>query len=327
MKVATLDVWTPRIRDIVRAALPDGFEIEFAQSYDPGEQTALVRDADFVLAGWAEVTGDMIRQAPRLRLIQKWGIGVDRIDLRTAEEEGVAVAIAAGSNASPVAEHAIMLMLAVYRRLAEVDAALRQGDWLFPKMRERCFQLRGKTVGLIGFGHIGRMVARKLAGFDVEIVYYDPVRAGPAVESDLRARLVDRDTLLERSDIVSLHYPGGEENRHSIEAASLARMKPGAVLINTARGELVDEAALCAALATGHLMGAGLDTFDPEPPTRDARILGFKQVVLTPHTAGSVVDNVEGVARHVFANMVRFLDGQDVAEADRVVTPAMPRRS
>ncbi len=319
MKVSSLDVWTPRIQEIVRAASPSGFEIRFATSYDAAE-------AEFLLTGWAEVTGPMIRGAPRLRMIQKWGVGLDRIDLAAAEAEGVVVAIAAGSNASVVAEHAVMLMLAVYRRLSLVDRSMRDGLWLFPQMRERCLQLRGKVVGLIGCGDIGRAVARKLKGFEVEVVYFDPVRPDPQLERDLGVAYRPHDRLLAESDIVSLHLPGGEANRHLYGAGAFARMKPGAVLVNTARGELVDQDALCDALESGHLMGAGLDVHDPEPPPPGARLTRFDQVVLTPHTAGSVVDNVESVARHVFGNMQAVLEGRPIAEADQVVSPRRPKR-
>jgi phosphoglycerate dehydrogenase-like enzyme len=325
MKIASLDVWTLRIQEIVRTNLPEGFEISFAETYDPAEQAALAIDADFILAGWAEVTGEMMRRAPKLRMIQKWGIGVDRIDLATAEAEGIHVAIAAGSNASPVAEHTLMLMLAVYRRLSLVDSSMRDGKWLFPQMRERCFQLRDKTVGLVGFGNIGKAVARKLAGLETHILYYDPVRPDPTLEHELCVEYVPSAQLLKQSDIVSLHLPGGVENRGLFDEHAFKKMKPGAVLINTARGELVNEDALCDALESGSLMGAGLDVFEPEPPADNARLLQFDQVILTPHTAGSVIDNVENVARHVFGNMQKLLNVEPIAEADQVVTPARPK--
>jgi phosphoglycerate dehydrogenase-like enzyme len=322
-KISSLDVWTPRIQKIVRDSVPDGFAIRFATSYDEAEQRALVEEADFVLTGWAAVSGEMISSAPRLRMIQKWGIGVDRIDLESAEREGIIVAITAGANASVVAEHAIMLMLAVYRRLSLVDRALRDGRWLFADMRERCFQLRGKTVGLVGFGHIGQMMARKLQGFEVSLLYYDPIRPDP--ERELGAKFAPMERLLAESDLVSLHLPGGAENRHLFGADAFARMKPGAVLINTARGEVVDEQALYEALVSGKLMGAGLDVYEPEPPPANHKLLTLDQVVVTPHTAGSVLDNVQNVARHAFGNMLKVLHGNSLVRADVVVWPEQAR--
>lgn len=319
MKIASLDVWTVRVQEIVRDALLPGYEIDFADSYDPAHQTALVAGADIVLTGWAAVTEEMIRAAPRLRLIQKWGIGVDRIDLDAAARANVAVAIAAGSNANPVAEHTVMLMLAVYRRLAEVDRSMREGRWIFEQMRDRCHSLRGKTVGLVGFGNIGQTVARKLAGFEVKVIYHDTRRLDPAREAALGATWVHFEQVLDTSDIVSLHRPGGTGTTALIDAAAMARMKPGAILINTARGDLVDEAALCQALECGHLMGAGLDVFAQEPPHPCGPLTRFDQVVLTPHTAGSVIDNIGPVAAHVFGTIDAILHDRPIAEADRVL--------
>ena len=323
--VSSLDVWTPTIQGEVRRALPAEWTLRFAASYDPAEQAALASAADVILAGWAQVTEAMMRAAPRLRMIQKWGVGVDRIDLDAARGLGIAVAVTAGGNAHPVAEHAIMLMLAVYRRLSLVDRAMREGRWLFAEMRERCLQIRHKTVGLVGFGNIGRAVARKLAGFEATILYADPVAASAEVERALGVTRVRLDELLARSDIVSLHLPGGGANRHLIDAAALARMRTGAVLVNTARGDIVDEAALVEALRSGALMGAGLDVYEPEPPEKGAALVGFDQVVLTPHTAGSVLDNVAAVARHAFGNIEKVLRGQALAAADLVVAPPAAR--
>lgn len=317
-RVSSLDVWTPKIRDVVRRRLPADFEITFAQTYDRQEQAALVASADMVLTGLAPVTGDMIRASPSLRMIQKWGVGFEKIDLAAAREAGVVVAITAGANAGTVAEHAIMLMLAVLRRLSMLDRSMREGRWLFNEMRERCFQVRGKTVGLLGFGHIGRMVARKLAGFDVSIIYHDPVRPGDDVERSLGATAVAYADLLARSDILSLHLPGGGANANLIDARAFAQMKDGAVLINTARGDIVVEADLRAALDSGKLMGAGLDVYAAEPPRRGP-LADYDQVVLTPHTAGSVFDNVENVAEHAFGNMLAVLRGERLRAADAVV--------
>lgn len=326
MRIASLDVWTPRIQEIVREALPSGYEIAFASSYARHEQMALAAEADAILTGWAEVDSEMIRAAPRLRAIQKWGIGVDRIDLAAAASRGVTVAIAAGCNASPVAEHAVMLMLSVYRRLSEVDRSMRDGRWIFADMRDRCYSLRQKTVGLVGFGNTGRSVARKLSGFEAKVTYFDPKRPDASVESALGATFAPMDRLLAESDVISLHLPGGRQNRHLFAAEAFTQMKKGAVLINTARGDLVDEKALCDALAAGHLMGAGLDVYDPEPPAPGSRLTSFDQVVLTPHTSGSVIDNVASVAAHAFGNIVAILAGLPIAAADRVDAPSGAER-
>lgn len=317
--VAALDVWTPSVQEAVRDCMPVGFSIRFAEDYSDAHQRELASHAEVLIAGWAAVDEKMIAGCPRLKMIQKWGIGLDRIDLDAVERAGVTLAITAGANASVVAEHALMLILAVYRRLSMIDRATREGRWLFNEMRGICQMLTGKTVGLVGFGHIGQMLARKLIGFDVDILYYDPRRCDPCIEEQLNARYVGLDDLRIRSDVVSLHIPGGVENRHFANAAFLAGMKPGAILINVSRGDIVDEAALVAVIRSGHFMGAGLDVFDPEPPHPDNPLLTLDEVVLTPHTAGSVIDNVPNVARHAFRNILTFLAGEVIPPADLIV--------
>ncbi len=317
--VACLDVWTPAVREVVRRVAPPELELHFAKSYDEAEQLGLVERAEIILAGWAAVTAPMLAQAKNLRMIEKWGIGVDRLDVDAVRRMGVPLAITAGSNAGPVAELAVALMLGVYRRLAQVDAALRRGVWLKSEMRELGYQIAGKTVGLVGFGNIGRKVAQRLRGFECCVIYYDARRADETLEATLAAAYVPFEQLLAKSDIVSLHAPYIASAGRMIDAASIAKMKSGAVLINTARGELVDEKALYEALASGKLRGAGLDAFDPEPPRKDNPLLTLDQVIATPHTGGAVFDNVENVARHAIGNILRFLHGEPLAPADVIV--------
>lgn len=313
------DEWAPEIRQQIEDAVPAGFQVRFPDPDVPGAADDIIAQSDFLLLAIKQMTAPLIRSAAHLRLIHKWGIGVDSIDLAAAKQAGIGVAITAGANAHAVAEHTMLLMLATLRRLSLVDRALREGRWLFKEMRARCRQLSGKTVGLVGLGNIGRSVARRLSGFDVDVIYYDPRRAPPDIESALKAAFVPFETLLERADIISLHCPGGAANRHLIAAAQLSRMKHGAVFINTARGDLVDEPALYDALSTGRLMGAGLDVFDPEPPEADNRLLSLENVTITPHTAGSVLDNVGRVARHAFDNMQRVLRQEPLPEPDLIL--------
>ena len=255
-EVSCLDVFAPSVRDVIQRSLPPDFNIKFANTYDAREQLDLVTGADFLLVGGAPLTGDMIRQAKRLRFIQKWGIGVDKIDLGAAEEAGIPLGITAGTNAGPVAELAVGLMLAVYRRIPFIDKNLRQGKWLKSEVRSWCYQIQGKTVGLLGFGAISRMVARRLLGFDAKIIYHDLARADSATESALRATYVSLDELLAQSDILSIHTPLTDGTRHLIDKNAIRKMKDNAVLINTARGGIVDEAALYDALVSGKLLGA-----------------------------------------------------------------------
>ena len=283
-----------------------------------------MRESDFLFVH-APLSAATISSAPRLLLIQKWGIGVDKIDLEAARRAGIPVAITAGANASPVAEHAIMLMLAVLRRLPLADRGMRHGQWLHSELRPQCAQLRGKTVGIVGLGNIGQMVARKLRGFETRVLYYDPVRPGAAMERELEVEYVPFDALLAKSDILTLHCPGGQPNHHLLDKAAFSRMKPGVVLINAARGDLVDDDALVEALRSGHVSGAGLDVFEPEPLVAGSPYVTFDTVVLTPHTAASVLDNVVNVARHAFANMMRVARNEPIPATDLVVPPAAPQ--
>jgi D-3-phosphoglycerate dehydrogenase len=318
-QVACLDVWSDAVRDVVRGVAPAGFELSFASSYDAGHQRELAAAADFLVPGFAAVDAAMLEHAPRVRMVQKWGIGIDAIDVEALRRRGIGLGIAAGCNAGPVAELAIALMLAVYRRIPYVNREMRQGAWPTPQMRETCFQITGKTIGLVGLGHIGRMLARRLAGFDANIVYFDPQRADAAVEAELRAQWRPLDDLLETSDILSLHLPLNAATARLVRAETIARMKPGAVLINTSRGGLVDEVALAQALRSGHLRGAGLDAFDPEPPSPDNPLFAFDQVVVTPHSGGGVFDNVAPVARHVFGNLMRCVRGEALSHGDLIL--------
>ena len=325
--VACLDVWAPAVREVVRRVAPPELDLHFATSYDEAEQMALVEHAEIIFAGWAAVTAPMLEHAKKLRMIEKWGIGVDRIDVECARRMGIPLAITAGSNAGPVAELAVGLMLGVYRRLAQVDAALRRGVWLKAEMREVGYQIAGKMVGLVGFGNIGRKVAQRLRGFECRVVYYDARRADASIEAALGAAYVSFDQLLAESDIVSLHAPFIPQAGKMIAADSIAKMKDGAVLINTARGELVDEKALYEALLSGKLRGAGLDAFDPEPVRADHPLLTLDQVLATPHIGGAVFDNVENVARHAIGNILKFLHGEPLAPADVIVPVTTPATS
>lgn len=319
-RVACLDVWAPAVRSVVSRAAPPELELRFAASYAPAEQLALAQDADILLPGFAAVTSDMLARSPRVRMIQKWGIGIDSIDLAAVRQRGIALSITTGANAAPVAELAIALMLAVYRRIPYVNRAMREGRWPTPEMRETCFQITGKTIGLVGFGSIGRMLARRLRGFDAQLVYFDTQRADAATEQALQVRYAPLVEVMACSDILSLHAPLVPQTARLINARSIASMKDGAVLINTSRGGLVDERALFDALVSGKLRGAGLDAFDPEPPSVDNPLLTLDQVVVTPHAGGGVFDNVGHVAQHAFGNIMHFLRGEPIAAADLVIS-------
>lgn len=260
-----------------------------------------IRDLDFVIA--AKVTREMVGAAPRLRLIMTPGVGSDGVDIAAACERGIPVAVTICGNSVEVAEHTVLLMLAVSRRLTELDAALRQGRWMMWERRLESSNLAGKCLGLIGFGRIGRAVAERLKGFAMKIVYSDKVSV-PGYQQ------VELNSLLATSDYVSLHVPLTEETRRMLDSSRMQRMKRGSILINTSRGEIVEEAALIEALRSGHLAGAGLDVFEKEPPAATNSLLSMPNVVLTPHVASGTRDGLSIKARQYAENITRVLHHQ-----------------
>jgi D-3-phosphoglycerate dehydrogenase len=317
-----LDVHEPAVRALIAGECPASIELRLATSGTPDERLALAKDAAFFIGGITPIPASLMDAAPGLRLIQKWGIGVDKIDLSAAQARGIPVAITAGANAIPVAEFTLLLMLAVLRRLPYREAQLRGGEWNRARgdTRVEARQLRGKLVGLVGLGAIGRQVARRLRAFDTEVRYFDIRRPTAAVEQELGVRFQELDALLSEADIVSLHVPYTPATRGMLSKERIARLRPGAIVINTARGEVIDEVALAEALVDGRIGGAGLDVFGGEPPVPDHPLLCLRApgLVLAPHVAGSVLDNVANVARHAFRNIQLVLDGQPLPAADLV---------
>ncbi len=307
--------------EVIHRLKPEGFTIAFAKTNEQSEHLEMVRHADVLMAAGTFITAEMIAQAPRLKLIQKWGIGVDKIDLEAAKGAGVTVAITAGATSIPVSEHTLMLILATSRRLPLAHRSLQEGKWIASELRTVCAKLDGKTVGLFGFGNIARFVAKRLGGFDVNIIYHSRTRLDPAIEKQLNVQYVDFDTLLSQSDILSLHAPLTEHTKHLFNAQTFGKMKRGAMLINTARGELIDETALVDALRSGQLSSAGLDTFEGEPPRADHPLLHMDQVVATPHSAGGVYDNVPHIVGHMYRNIELYFNKQALDASDLIVAP------
>jgi D-3-phosphoglycerate dehydrogenase len=319
--IAFLSPMASSIRAEIQRLLPAGYTIAFAETNARTEHVQMVATADFLIAAGTFVDADLIQRAPHLKMIQKWGIGVDKIDLEAARQAGLTVAITSGASAAPVSEHAIMLMLAVLRRLPMAHRSLGEGKWIPAALRTVSYQIAGKRIGLLGFGNIARHVAKRLKGFDVKVIYYSRTRADHETEQRYEVEYVDYETLLITSDILSIHIPSNAQTHHQIDAKVLTKMKQGSILINTARGELIDEQALIEAIRTGHLRGAGLDTYEGEPPAADNPLLHMDQVVVTPHSAGAVFDNVANIVGHAFRNIEKFSAGQPLATEDIVVSP------
>lgn len=269
----------------------------------PSQMRALLDGAVAAIVSTDPFDAGVLAASPDLRVIARVGVGVDSIDIDAATAHGVAVTITPGANEATVADHTVALMLAALRRVCEHDAGVRQGDWNRTG-RHTPWLLSGSTVGLVGFGQIGRSVARRLGGFDVRVLVTDPV-----APKDRAVEAVSLDALLAASDVVSLHAPLLPSTRRLIGARELALMRPTAILVNTARGEVVDEAALVDALERGRLRAAALDVFEREPP-RSSRLLSLPNVVLSPHNAGLSIPSIEEMTRRATSSVIEVLRGR-----------------
>jgi D-3-phosphoglycerate dehydrogenase len=259
-----------------------------------------IANADgLIVRSATRVTAELLESATRLRVVGRAGVGVDNIDVEAATHRGVLVMNTPGGNAVSVAEHTLALLLALARSVPQANAAIQAGRW---EKSSSGTELRGKTIGLVGLGRVGTEVARRARGLEMKVLAHDPYIT-PAVARELEVELVPFEDLLRRSDVISLHTSLGPATEKMINAAALAMMRRGTRLINCARGELIDEAALAEALRSGHLAGAAVDTFAQEPP-KNSPLLGLPNLIATPHIAGSTAEAQEEVGT-LIAQQVR----------------------
>jgi len=318
-RILVLDPIAPATAARLRALLPEGFALDHATARGDAHLQAIIGDADFAISGQVGVSGDVLRAAKRLRLLHKWGVGVDNLDLATAAACGIKVARTTGSNALPVAEFTIGLILAALRHSAHAHARLQQGEWIGGRVPRDAFTLSGKTVGIVGFGAIGQRLARLLSGFGCTLLYSKRTPLGAVEEAALGARHAPLDELLAASDVVTLHCPLTPQTAGLIDAAALARMKRTAVLVNVARGGVVVENDLVAALRAGTLHAAAMDVFGIEPLPADSPLIGLDNLVLTPHLAAVTADTFAPTVLQMFGNIQRVARGEPLPSSDAVV--------
>ncbi len=242
------------------------------------EVARLLPGIDGYIAGLDVIDANALKTADKLKVIARYGVGVDNVDLKFAREKGIVVTNTPGANSVSVAELALALMLALARQLPEAVDAVHQGKW----PRYSGISLEGKTIGILGLGAIGKQLARRLAGFDCKILAFDPF-ADKQFAAKNNIELVAMDEVIQKSDFVSLHLPLLPETRAIVDDTFISKMKKGSFLINTSRGEIVDEGALLRGLQSGLLRGAGLDAFTTEPPDPQNPLLSLPQVIATPH--------------------------------------------
>ncbi len=310
---------TGPVLDVARSLTPPGFELRMANPGTP-EFYGAAGEAEYYLGFPRGLGSDFFRAAPKLRLVQLTSAGYDHVDLEAARKAGVPVANNGGANAVAVAEHAIMLILAVLKRLVWHHNNVVAGRWRVGDLSEAgVYEVAGKTLGIVGLGNIGKKVARRAAAFDMRVQYYDIARLTEDQEDALGVRFVLFGELLRTSDVVSLHVPLTDATRRMVSERELAMMKRTAVLVNTCRGPVVDETALHRALTTGQIAAAGLDVMIDEPPPAGHPLFSLPNVTLTPHTAGPTWENWAARFRNGFDNIQRVASG----EAPRWIVPEL----
>jgi phosphoglycerate dehydrogenase-like enzyme len=298
------------IMAIVRALAPPGFDLV---PVDPGTpqfyETA--QDAEYFIGLARQMGGEFFRSAPKMKLVQLLSAGYDRVDIESARKARVPVANNGGANAIAVAEHTLTLILAVLKRIVKFHNDIVAGKWRVGSPADSpVYELAGRTLGIVGLGNIGKKVARRAAAFDAKVIYYDIARLPEHHEDALGVRFVLFTELLRRADILSLHVPLDDSTRNMIGARELAAMKRTAVIVNTCRGPVIDEAALYTALKSGTIAGAGLDVMVEEPPKSDHPLFSLPNVTFTPHSAGPTVENWTSRFRNGFDNIQRVAAGR-----------------
>ena len=302
MKILVADSVSERAVEILREQ--ESWDVVFLPKKAGAKVADEIRDADaLVVRSATKVTAQLLASAARLRVIGRAGTGVDNVDLAAATEKGVVVMNTPGGNAQSVAEHTMALLLALARRIPQADASMKQGRW--EKKKLEGMELRGKTLGLIGLGQIGAGVASLARAFEMRVVAYDPY-VSSLLAGEQAVKLVSLDEVLKSADFISLHASSTPETRHLINARTLALAQPGVRIVNCARGELVNEADLLAALESGLVAGAGLDVFEVEPP-KDSKLVNHPSVISTPHIAGSTEEAQEIVGIRIAEQVRDFL--------------------
>lgn len=299
------------ITDVIESHTPEGFTTTIIDGKtSEAEQIEAVKDADFLMVYRARLSDTVLRAAPNARLVQLLAAGYDSMNLKLLRDLEIPCANNGGANSLAVADHAVLLMLTLYKQLLAADTSTREGRWSEPVTGTNTFEMAEKIVGIIGIGNIGRQVAKRVQGFDAKVHYYDMYPLTAERDAELNVTSVSLDELFRTSDIITCHTPLTNDTHHIVNAERLATMKPTAIVINTSRGPVVDEAALIDALQSEQIAGAGLDVFEVEPVDANNPLLKMPNVVVTPHTAGTTWNTWYRRADFAYANMTRVWNGE-----------------
>ena len=281
------------------------------KAVDTPEAYEAMTDAEIMILRIFKAPEAVIARNPKLKMIMRWGAGFDSVDIEAAGKRGILVTNTPGANADAVSELAVLLMLAVGRKLVCHTDCLRKGDWSKNEFINSSYTLMNKTVGILGAGNIGRKVAQRAQAFGAKTVYYDPFRLSEEREKAFHLAYMPLDELLPVCDVITLHLPLTDDTKHLIDAAAIERMKPGAIVINTARGGLVDDCALFAAVQSGKLLGAGLDGVEREPLQPDDELFTNDNIIVTPHVGGGTADIGEAIMPMLVEDIRLFLTGSE----------------
>jgi D-3-phosphoglycerate dehydrogenase len=301
--IAVTDSVFPSLEPAMAALKRLDPEIRIAKSTSEADILAVARDADGVLVTYAKLPGELLRQLQRCKVIGRFGLGVDNIDIKAAAALNIVVTYVPDYCLQEVSDHAMALVLALARKVAFSNAVVQQGRWDMPAVVP-IRRLEGQVLGLVGLGNIPRRVAPKASAFGFKVIAHDPY-VSAAIAQELGVEL-----LLEISDFISVHAPLTPQTRGLFNADAFGRMKKGAIIVNTARGPLLDEASLVAALDAGHLGGAGLDVVATEPLSKESPLLGRSNVILTPHTAFYSVEALEELQTKCATDVAHVLSGE-----------------
>ncbi|MBT6444953.1 MAG: hypothetical protein HOK58_08185 [Acidimicrobiaceae bacterium] len=307
-----LVVWTtchPWIQEVVAEVQPDEFDVEFLDLNDADAVAATLPRVDALIC--LSLTTEQCRMLDRCKLVMHNGVGYDAIDIETLTEMGIPVAVTPVMTPEGVAEHALMLILALSKQLPAVQQSMKSGEWNMLGWREGSHNLSYKTLGIIGVGRIGKRIAHLAHAFGCRILYTDIVEAPEELAQAYGLERVERDVLIAQADIITLHVPLTDQTRGMFGAEEFASMKPGAIFINTSRGPTYDLEALVDSVESGHLFGAGVDVFDPEPPPGDHRVFSVMNIITTPHISSGTVERQYAINRAQFANAQRVLAGRE----------------
>lgn len=312
-KIASFDFATEDIYEVIRSQFPQEFELLTLKDGSLEDRISIGKEADFFISATGAIPTEVIAEAKNLKMIQQQGVGFDKTDVELATSRGIEVCITPEGTSIGVAEHVVLLILAVYKKIVKISNEMYEGKFPMWDYRTGCFEINGKTTGFVGFGRIARESAKRLHAFNSEIVFFDSYIDMSKEEQDqLNVRQLDSlDELLQISDIVSVHVPSNNETRGFVNKEFFSKMKKSAIFINTARGDLVNEEDFFEAMRSGEIMGAGIDVYPKEPLQPDNEYIKLPNTVLTPHVSAGTVDALKAKTKHVCSNINRFINGEE----------------